>query len=85
MSEMTQAAQARVIVIPRRLEGFFYGRLTQYYSGRSDVRVIIDRRDGDRRQDRWLSGPGPFAERRRGERRDASVAWKLTDMPVSTS
>lgn len=85
MSETTQDTQTRVIVIPRRLEGFFYGRLTQYYSGRSNVRVIIDRRGGDRRRDRWISGPGPFAERRRGERREASAAWRLPDMPVSMS
>lgn len=77
---------ARVIVIPRQLEEYFHERLTQHFTGRPDVKVVVDRRVGDRRRDdRWVSGPGPLAERRRGERRAAGISWKLDDMPFSTA
>jgi len=85
MSETTQSIQTRVLVIPRQLEEYFYERLTQRFEERDDVRVIVDRRAGQRRQQRWVSGPGPLAERRRGERRDASARWTLAEMPVSMS
>lgn len=85
MSETTQGVEARVIVIPRQLEGFFYERLTRYFAGRSDVRVIVDRRDEERRHDRWVCGSGPLAERRLCARRNTGVTWAITDMPFSTS
>lgn len=81
----TQSPQPRLIVIPRQLEGFFYERLTQQFAGRDDVRVVVDRRAGERRHPRWVTGPGPFNERRHGDRRDGDVAWSLPDMPVSAS
>ncbi len=81
----TQSPQPRLIVIPRQLEGFFYERLTQQFAGRDDVRVVVDRRAGERRHPRWVTGPGPFSERRHGDRRDGDVAWSLPDMPVSAS
>ncbi|HET6495125.1 MAG TPA: hypothetical protein VFH61_07155 [Thermoleophilia bacterium] len=72
-------------MIPRELEEFFHERLTRRFVERDDVRVIVDRRAGQRRRQRWVGGPGPLADRRRSERRDAGVRWTLADMPVATS
>jgi hypothetical protein len=80
-----QRAQPRLIVIPRQLEGFFFEQLTQQFAGRDDLKVVVDRRVGERRHPRWVAGPGPFSERRRGDRRDADVAWSLPEMPFSAS
>ena len=85
MTESTQSVQLRLIMIPRQLEGFFYESLTQQFAGRDDLRVVVDRRAGERRRPRWVSGPGPFSERRGGDRRDGEVAWSLPDMPFSAS
>ena len=85
MPGTTQSAPPRVIVIPRQLEGFFYERLTSRFADRDDVRVVVDRRVGERRRPRWVSGAGPFTERRHGERRSEVPAWSLPDMPFSTS
>ncbi len=80
-----QSVQPRLIVIPRELEGFFYERLTQQFAGRDDLRVVVERRAGERRRPRWVSGPGPFSERRHADRRDHDVVWSLPDMPFSAS
>jgi len=85
MAGTTQSERTRVIVIPRPLEGHFYERLAERFAEREDVAVIVDRRTGERRHDRWVSGPGPFSERRRGDRRDQVAAWSLPDMPFSAS
>ena len=85
MPGSTQSVQPRLIMIPRQLEGFFYERLTQQFAGRHDVRVVVDRRAGERRRPRWVIGPGPFSERRRGDRRDRDVVWSLPDMPFCAS
>jgi hypothetical protein len=85
MPGTTQSAEPRVIVIPRQLEGFFYDRLTAEFAGRDDVRVVVDRRVGERRLPRWGSGTGPLTERRSGDRRAQSPAWSLPDMPFSAS
>ena len=85
MPGYTQSAPSKLIVIPRRLEGFFYERLTQRFAGRDDLRVVVDRRSGERRRPRWVAGPGPFSERRHGDRRDGDVVWSLPDMPCSAS
>jgi hypothetical protein len=83
---VTTSAPPRVIVIPRQLEGFFYERLTSEFAGRDDVRVVVDRRVGERRRPRWVSGAGPLADRRRGtDRRESQAVWSLPDMPYSTS
>ncbi|HMK92039.1 MAG TPA: hypothetical protein VK576_03490 [Thermoleophilia bacterium] len=82
---MTTSAP-RLIVIPRELEEFFYDRLTSEFAGRDDVRVVVDRRIGERRQPRWVSGAGPFTDRRNGrDRRNDLPAWSLPDMPYSSS
>jgi hypothetical protein len=85
MAGTTQSERPRVIVIPRPLESHFYEQLAERFAGREDVTVVVDRRTGERRRDRWVSGPGPFSERRRGDRRDQVTAWSLPDMPFSTS
>jgi hypothetical protein len=83
---VTTSAPRRVIVIPRELEGFFYDRLKSEFAGRDDVRVVVDRRVGERRSPRWVSGAGPFTERRHGsDRRTDAPVWSLPDMPYSTS
>jgi hypothetical protein len=85
MPAQAQSVQ-KVIVIPRQLEGFFLERLGKVYESREDVRVVVDRRVGERRRPRWVSGSGPFSERRRGDRRDADdVSWSLPDMPFLAS
>jgi len=85
MPGTTQSAPPKLIVVPRQLEGFFYERLTQRFAERTDVKVVVDRRTGERRHDRWISGPGPFSERRRSDRRDNEVLWSLADMPFAAS
>ena len=42
-------------VVPRELESDLYDRLRAYYAGDSDVEVIVDRREGDRRSRRSSS------------------------------
>jgi hypothetical protein len=49
------------------------------------VRIVVDRREADRRRPHWASGPGPLAERRRAERRANRVAWSLAAMPLAGS
>lgn len=83
----TQSAQPRLIVIPRQLEGYFYDRLTTSFAERGDVKVVVDRRSGERRRPRWVSGSGPFTERRHSDRRAGAGAgaWSLPDMPFTAS
>lgn len=86
MAYAAEASQPRIIVVPRPLEGFFFERLTRHYAERSDVRVVVDRRVGERRRsDRYRCGPSPLSERRRDDRRAESVTWSLPDLPFSTS
>jgi hypothetical protein len=85
MPRSTQSVQPRLIVIPRQLEGFFYERLTQQFAGRDDVRVVVERRAGERRHPRWVTGPEPFSERRHSDRRERDVVWSLPEMPFSAA
>jgi hypothetical protein len=83
---VTTSAPTRIIVIPRQLEGFFYDRLVGEFAGRDDVRVVVDRRVGERRRPRYVSGAGPFTDRRAGrDRRSDAPVWSLPDMPYSAS
>ena len=85
MPAQTQSAQ-KVIVIPQQLEDYFLERLNRVYEGREDVSLVVDRRAGERRRPRWVSGSGPFSERRCGDRREADpVSWSLPEMPFSAS
>jgi len=82
----TTSAPPRVIVIPRELEGFFFDRLTREFAGRDALQVVVDRRVGERRRPRYVSGAGPFTDRRAGrDRRAEPPAWSLPDMPYSAS
>lgn len=85
MPGTTQTDRCKVIVIPRPLEDYFYGRLSERYAGRSDVKVVVDRRLGERRRRRWAAGPGPLTERRGGDRRTAAASWSLPEMPFAAS
>jgi hypothetical protein len=85
MALTTESVRPRVIVIPRALESHFLERLSMRYAGRDDVVIVVDRRVGERRHPRWVTGPGPFTERRRGDRRDQAGTWSLPDMPFSAS
>jgi hypothetical protein len=85
MPVTAEGEQTRVIVIPRPLEAFFFERLADRYAGRDDVRVVVDRRVGERRAVRWSVGPGPLTDRRRGDRRRAPMVWSLGEMPFAVS
>jgi hypothetical protein len=83
---VTTSAPPRVIVVPRQLKAFFFERLSQEFAGREDVHVVVDRRVGERRRPRYVSGAGPFTDRRGGrDRRADTTAWSLPDMPFSAS
>jgi hypothetical protein len=75
--------QTRVIVVPRPLAAYFYERLSELYSGRPDVRVVVDRRVEQRR--RAPARPLNVAERRTGDRRADTVYWSLEEMPFAAS
>ncbi len=86
MAYAAEASQPKVIVVPRPLEGFFFERLSRHYADRSDIKVVVDRRVGERRRvDRYVAGPGPLSERRRTDRRADRVSWSLPDLPFSFS
>jgi hypothetical protein len=85
MPVTADGVQTKVIVIPRQLEQFFYQRLCARYAERGDVRVVVDRRLGERRARRWTAGPEPLTDRRHTERRDSVAAWTLPDMPFAVS
>jgi|YelNatPaOPRAMG01_1025707.scaffolds.fasta_scaffold22784_3 hypothetical protein len=81
MGEAAPAGQQKVIVIPRGLEEFFYDRLCQRYSNRPDVKIVVDRRWGERR----ALQEAVFPDRRRRDRRAMAASWSLADMPFTTS
>lgn len=84
MPGTTQSAPPRSIVIPRQLEDFFYGRLADEFADRDDVRVIVDRRVGERRGGDEDGAAGQSDERRSGcDRRGQQPTWSLPDMPFS--
>ena len=65
-------------IIPRDDAGL-YEYFTTHFAGRQDVEVILDRRQGQRRQ---RAGSSP-TERRRAERRRHSVEADLTALGVA--
>ena len=71
--------------IEKRLASQVAEALGEVLGDSVDVRVVVDRRVGERRRPRWVSGSGPLSERRHGERRGADVSWSLPDMPFSAS
>ena len=80
------AAQTRTIVIPNGLESFFYGRLSERYKDRRDVKVIVDRRSNERRRSEPCeAGATSSSERRSSSRRNEGPRWSLADMPFSAS
>jgi hypothetical protein len=81
MGDAAPAGNQKVIVIPRGLEEFFYDRLRRRYGGRRDVKIVVDRRWGERR----AIQEAIFPDRRRTERREPTGSWSLADMPFTTS
>jgi hypothetical protein len=65
-------------IIPRD-DVELYEYFTTHFAGRPDVEVILDRRQGERRQ---RAAPSP-AERRRAERRRHSVEADLAALGVA--
>jgi hypothetical protein len=80
MAEKAAGNQAKTVVVPRGLEGFFRERLERRYEGHENVRVIIDRQPGG-----IADGAARADERRRADRRDRHVSWSLPDMPFASS
>jgi hypothetical protein len=58
-------------VVPQELAGELYDRLVDYYSGDPNVKVIVDRRAGERR--RATAGEDKVELRSRRDRRRARV------------
>jgi len=79
MADPKEAPKVKKIVVPQPLEDFFAEKLRARYAERSDVEVIIDRRDEERRGG---NGSGPEGEERRAaERRVLAGWWTLPELP----
>jgi hypothetical protein len=83
VSNTCGSLQTRIIVVPRPLTAFFYERLSRMYAGRTDVRVVVDRRVEQRR--RAAAAAHSVPERRSSERRADAVYWSLEEMPFAAS
>ena len=68
-------------VIPAELADELYDKLTVYYAGDENVKVIVDRRSGDRRRG---SAPSDAERQQRTqrERRRARIAGDSPPLPV---
>jgi hypothetical protein len=78
MAEANEAPRVKRIVVPKPLEDFFAEKLRDRYAERTDVEVVIDRRDGERRD----RSPAPTnGERRSIDRRLRAGWWTLPDLP----
>jgi len=92
MTERKMDPAVKTIVVPKALEEFFAVKLRTRYAERDDVDIIIDRRDGERRQSMGNgngNGDGAGAkitesERRELERRVLAGWWSLPDLPFET-
>lgn len=79
MTHPDQNDEVRTIVVPKALEDFFADKLRDRYATRGDVRVVVDRRHGERRDgDEQLD-----ADRRAAERRILAGWWSLPEMPYT--
>ena len=52
-------------VVPRELGDEAFERLVEHYEGNSNVKVIVDRREGERRTERSGGGIRTVRDRRR--------------------
>jgi len=69
------------LFIVSRLEPDLYNHLAREFSSEEDVRVIVDRRVGERRALAGDGGGGQQVERRQGDRRrQAHVARQLSSL-----
>lgn len=85
MASVAESNNTKIIVVPRALEGFFLQRLRDLYSGRPEVKIVVDKRVGDRRADHYVCAPGPLSNRRTSDRRETSPEWSLPKMPFAAS
>ena len=56
MADQQASTEVKTIVVPKALEEFFAPRLEARYAARGDVRVVVDRRQSERRV---AAGPRP--------------------------
>ena len=82
MSITRASSRPRIVVVPRPLAGFFDERLSRAYDGRPEVRVIVDRREGERRAAVSML---QLPERRKADRRANAVYWNLGEMPFTAA
>ena len=82
MADQQTSTEVKTIVVPKALEEFFAHRLESRYAERGDVRVIVDRRQAERRVG---TGPRPEPDRHTVDRRVLVGWWSLPDMPFETS
>lgn len=66
-------------VVPEELSGELYERLNEYYADDPNVKVIVDRRKGDRR------GPSSRADGEQRQRRDRRRARVPGEFPPVSS
>ena len=86
MTDTVKSRIRKIVVVPQELEGFFGDRLSKIYAGKPDVAVVVNKRDGDRRdRDRYVCAPGPLTNRRTSDRRNAGSQWSLPKMPFAAS
>jgi hypothetical protein len=68
-------------VIPKELEGDLFEKMVAYYEDNPNVTVIVDRREGPDRRDRW--GDAEFKEQREiRDRRRARAPGTFPDTTV---
>ena len=82
MADQQTSTEVKTIIVPKALEEFFATRLEARYAERGDVKVIVDRRQAERRVG---AGPRPEPDRRTTNRRVLAGWWSLPDMPFETS
>ena len=82
MADQQTSSEVKTIIVPKALEDFFAHRLEARYAERGDVRVVVDRRQAERRV---AAGPQPQPDRRTTNRRVLAGWWSLPDMPFQAN
>jgi hypothetical protein len=86
MASVAESNNTKIIVVPRALEGFFLQRLRELYSSRPEVKIVVDKRVGDRRTgDRYICHASELSNRRESDRRESVGEWSLPKMPFAAS
>ena len=83
MADPKKDPKVKTIVVPAALEEFFAEKLRTRYAERSEVEVIVDRRDHERRH--GGNGDAPALDHRRSiDRRLRAGWWSLPDLPFES-